>query len=374
LRQLQLPSFSNPTGLDHPPIKKILDHTDGMNLFCLYLGARSSTFRVGTSPDATIYDLKIAIKRVMPNASAHNADQLELFLAKRGGVWLLDDDNRDEVDDLLIQPLRDTAPVGQVFQDPTIDTIHVLVRERLEGRLAGVPNKRLRRWGQLNRELLKLMEKSNDADTGNKNKRVKTSLPYSSLKWDALEDIYEPRFDYGYQISYFRIPNEDLDLLETIFKKKLAVYDQGSNNKEAKRSFFIEPIFLVVAGSFVPPVQIEIEEQVDGKHVNANGNLDFVLKRKMESGRYKRICVVEAKKEDMNKGKAQNLVAMEVVSKLEKKETVYCIVTNFKKWIFMQLSDDKIGIHEDQLDLGKGIRNEVGRIAAKLLAILDCKD
>ncbi|TMW64306.1 hypothetical protein Poli38472_012928 [Pythium oligandrum] len=151
---------------------------------------------------------------------------------------------------------------------------------------------------------------------------------------------------------------------------KQASYGTTLTGKEAKRLYFIKPILLMVANLFEPAIVVEVEETMNGCYVNVNGNLDFVLKRKLETGEYRRICIVEARKDDMDKGMAQNLVGMEVVSELDHVETVYDIVTNFKEWTFMKRSDDQILVHEDAVVFGNGIRSEVARVAGKVYSIL----
>jgi hypothetical protein len=42
-----------------------------------------------------------------------------------------------------------------------------------------------------------------------------------------------------------------------------------------------------------------------------------------------RLCIVEAKKDDMDQGMVPNLVGMEVASALDNLDTIYGLVTNY---------------------------------------------
>jgi len=54
---------------------------------------------------------------------------------------------------------------------------------------------------------------------------------------------------------------------------------------------------------------------------------EFVLRR---GG--KRVCIVEAKKDDMSQGMAQNLLGCEVAAEIGHLESVYGIITNYVQW------------------------------------------
>jgi hypothetical protein len=71
-----------------------------------------------------------------------------------------------------------------------------------------------------------------------------------------------------------------------------------SEGHEAKRVHFIAPIIIIVCSFFGGDIQILTEEDIDGNRVHAHGHFEFVLKRAQ-----KRICIVEAKKDDILQGK-----------------------------------------------------------------------
>jgi predicted type IV restriction endonuclease len=66
------------------------------------------------------------------------------------------------------------------------------------------------------------------------------------------------------------------------------------------------------------------EEDLTGDFVKAHGQFDFMIRRGP-----KVICIVEAKKYDMEQGMAQDLVGCEVAVEVGELDIVYGIVTNF---------------------------------------------
>ena len=112
---------------------------------------------------------------------------------------------------------------------------------------------------------------------------------------------------------------------------------------EAKRLAYIRPILIVVCSLFddADGVKLSFEDDLIGINVRATGNFEFVIQRGE-----KRICIVEAKKHDIDKGLAQLLIGCEVASDIEKKHIVYGIVTTLSDWTFLRSCDDIIEKHE----------------------------
>jgi hypothetical protein len=67
-----------------------------------------------------------------------------------------------------------------------------------------------------------------------------------------------------------------------------------------------------------------------------------------------RICIVEAKKEDMEQGLAQSLVGAEVASELDKLEVVHGIITTYEAWHLT--SSSSAGITRETLTLAMDLR------------------
>jgi len=142
-----------------------------------------------------------------------------------------------------------------------------------------------------------------------------------------------------------------------------------TTGKESQRLHFIAPILVYVSDLFGPEdsIQIVIEEDLNGVNVKANGHFEFMLKRNN-----KRICIVEAKKDNMEQGMVQDIVGMEVASDLNGLDTVYGIVTNYVEWMFLKSQNDKIERDVDTLNFEKQVATveSLKRIAGKIYALL----
>jgi len=115
-------------------------------------------------------------------------------------------------------------------------------------------------------------------------------------------------------------------------------------------------------------VRLLVEENVNGRQVQANGRFEFVICRGD-----KRIGIVEAKKDDMEQGMAQNLLGCEVLSDVEQLPVVFGIVTNYTQWIFFRSETDCIYEHDATIDLGeKGMptKKSLKKIAGMIYSLL----
>ncbi|CAK4685148.1 unnamed protein product [Aphanomyces euteiches] len=74
---------------------------------------------------------------------------------------------------------------------------------------------------------------------------------------------------------------------------------------------------------------------MEGDYVKAHGHFEFVLRRGE-----KKVCIVEAKKDDLLQGMAQDLLGCEG------------IVTNYVQWNFLRNLNDRIELEECALDIG----------------------
>ena len=59
----------------------------------------------------------------------------------------------------------------------------------------------------------------------------------------------------------------------------------------------------------------------------------------MSSKGNKKICIVEATKDDMKQGMAQDLLGCEAIADTEAVARVYGIVTNYLTWVFIRNLD-----------------------------------
>ena len=163
------------------------------------------------------------------------------------------------------------------------------------------------------------------------------------------------------------IPAKDFELLSQFLAKTGTSIGDIEAGNEAQRLYFISPILVVVCSLFDGQVQIKVEHELTGKNVKANGRFEFMLQRGDKC-----VCIVEAKKEDMEQGRAQCLIGCEVASDVDNLRTVYGIVTTFDLWTFWRSCDDKIERDRTTLLVEEGVVNPVSlmKIAGKIYAML----
>ena len=135
------------------------------------------------------------------------------------------------------------------------------------------------------------------------------------------------------------MPDETITLFHNYLGILAKLLNSATNGKESQRLHFNAPILVYVSNLFgtEDSIKIVIEEDLNKVNIKASGHFEFMLKRNN-----KRVCIVEAKKDDMEQRLAQNLVGMEVASDLDGLNTVFGIVTNYIEWIFLKSGNDKI--------------------------------
>ncbi|KAE9006010.1 hypothetical protein PR002_g16602 [Phytophthora rubi] len=276
------------------------------------------------------------------------ADKLQLFLAKTAdGKWLLEESDTaqklaggetvSEVMEMIIkkkmlsswaieETLDDFKMTGELA--PRSKQVHVLVLVSDGPSLIAQVNSerthsesRRKRWRELN-------------DIFDKNKKAKTNNEDGDVRWSDVKGV----FVYESYIQKCKpIPADKLKFLCDYLayaSKAMNGYDEAL--KEAKRSHFIAPILIMLCGLF-DDAKLGVEESVDGNNVDTNGYFEFVLTR----GKTK-ICVMAAKKNDFEQGKAEALVGCEVVADREGVFVVYSIVTDFIEWHLYRSGENSI--------------------------------
>jgi hypothetical protein len=161
-----------------------------------------------------------------------------------------------------------------------------------------------------------------------------SSTGYSYATWAQVGDIFKVE-DKSFLISS-QLDPDNLDRLFSFLKLAHKCFWHITSGKEAKRVHFIMPILIIVCAQ-VGEVEIMCEEDVNGEYLHAHGHFEVVLQR-----HNKRVCILEAKKDDLEQGTAQNLLGCEVLSEVECLPVVYGIVTNYLEWLFLRSSDDSI--------------------------------
>jgi hypothetical protein len=173
---------------------------------------------------------------------------------------------------------------------------------------------RRERWEALNRILLPKQTKNG-------------STAYSSVTWNDVKSIFKTT-------PYVQAPRVINDATLNLLSVYLAIANKSfggiSTGKEATRLHFIAPILIIIS-SLLEGVQIVTEEHLEGKFVKADGHFEFMLKRES-----KIVCIVEAKREDVDQGIAQDLLGLEVAAEQGGLDIVLGIVTTFINWIFLR--------------------------------------
>jgi hypothetical protein len=174
-----------------------------------------------------------------------------------------------------------------------------------------------------------------------------------------------------YEQSTKAIEDDTIDLLYSYLLVVTKAFGEVVTGTEAKRLHFIAPVLACVCALFDGDVQILAEENVVGKRVHGDGKFEFVIKRGS-----KRLCIVEAKKNDMEQGLAQAYVGSEVLSDVEGLSTVYNVVTNYKDWCFSRIMDVRVERDDATMKFAHNIptRESVKEIAEKIYAMLSEDD
>jgi hypothetical protein len=196
-----------------------------------------------------------------------------------------------------------------------------------------VDQTRKRRWDLLNT----VLDINKKAITSRRSDG-KHSTGYSYVSWEQVKHIFTVTAGiFSSSNSSHTVSDSMLDALTNYLSCATICFGLLSEGHEAKRVHFIAPIIIIVCASFNGDIQILADEDINGNYVHAHGHFEFVLKRGD-----KRICIVEAKKDDILQGKTQSLVGCEALADVEKLQTVYGIATNYLEWCFLRNDADQI--------------------------------
>lgn len=208
----------------------------------------------------------------------------------------------------------------------------ITLQQSLTGREPNVT--RRKRWEQLN-EIL--------ATTRPKKSKTNDSSTYSDVSWNQVSSVFRPT---KYQQRGQTIDNARLTALADYLSVTTKVFGDIFTGKEAKRLYFIAPILITVCSVLKGDVSLVVEEDLKGTLVKAHSHFEFMIKHDGMA-----VCIVEAKKDDIEKGIAQDLVGCEVASEVGDLDTVYGIVTNYTQWVFLRSLNDKVEREECLLDI-----------------------
>ena len=182
-----------------------------------------------------------------------------------------------------------------------------------------------------------------------------------------MEGIFGP-ITQTYTQDIKPLPSEDFDLLVRNLAITNTTFEGSRGGKSAKRRYYVSHLLTAVCNLFKGDARIKVSEVLVGKNVEASGHIEFILER----GR-KRVCIVVAKKDDMDQGQAQCLIDCEIASDVNNLRVVYGIVTTFELWTFLRSCDDKIEQDETMLSVESGgvvDPASLMKIAGKIYAML----
>ncbi|KAI9330820.1 hypothetical protein BDR26DRAFT_870938 [Obelidium mucronatum] len=131
---------------------------------------------------------------------------------------------------------------------------------------------RKRRWEQLNKIL------------SQKKMKAGGSVGYSYVTWNDVKSVFKTS---PLILPVEPLPNDAFELLAKYLTMATRCFGPFTTGKEAQRLHFIAPILICVSNLFNGDVTIEVEEDMDGDILKANGHFEFVLRR----GK-KRVCIV----------------------------------------------------------------------------------
>ncbi|KAJ3206067.1 hypothetical protein HDU67_008410, partial [Dinochytrium kinnereticum] len=201
------------------------------------------------------------------------------------------------------------------------------------------PNpKRLQRWIELNEILEGSAKKTKTND----------STAYSNVTWNQVKTVFSPT---NYVQTRRNIDDAQLSFLAQYLSITTKCFGDTTTGKEAKRLHFIAPVLICVC-------------------ILLDGDVDIVFEEIWRG--YKAVCIVEAKKDDVEQGMAQDLVGCEVAAEVGGLDIVYGIVTNYIQWNFLRSLDDKVEKEECSLRIPPNgpERESLKEIAEKIYGML----
>ncbi len=218
------------------------------------------------------------------------------------------------------------------------------------------PNiKRKQRWIELNEILEGNAKKSKTND----------STAYSYVTWNQVKTVFNPT---NYVQTRRDIDDAQLSFLAQYLSITTKCFGGITDGKAAKRLHFIAPVLICVCILLDGDVDIVVEEEdLVGNFVKAHGHFEFMLRRGKKA-----VCIVEAKKDDVEQGMAQDLVGCEVAAEVGGLDIVYGIVTNYIQWNFLRSLNDKVEKEECSLRLTPNgpERESLKEIAEKIYEML----
>jgi hypothetical protein len=213
--------------------------------------------------------------------------------------------------------------------------------------------KRKKRWEKLNEILEKNKKKSKYDSTG-----------YSYVKWATLKSVLQTT---PYIQPLKHIPDREFNILSQYLSFAAKCFGPITTGNGSQRLYLIAPIIICVCILFNGDVQIIVDEDLEGNFLKAREHFEFILCRGN-----KRVCIVEAKRDNMGKGMAKDLIGCEVAAELYHLDKVCGIVTNYVQWNFLRSLDEKIELEECAMDFNVNgpVEDSLKKITAKIYSML----
>ena len=321
---------------------------------------------VSLPPGADVAEFRKCVLRENPNKLA-SVDASDLLVYRNKAAFGKRNSSADFVDDVRNtegQPLDPTQSLDELGgkEDMLVVVIPSLLSRRsscrttTDLRLGKEPgHKRKQRWDELNNILGRIEKKSAKANG---------STSYSSATWGQVQTVFSPQ---KYVQPQRAVDDAQLDFLAQYLSYTTNCFASIATVKEAKRLHFIAPVLVCVCFLLGGDVEIVAEEDLFGNYVKAHGHFEFMLKRGTKA-----ICIVEAKKDDVEQGMAQDLVGCEVAAEVGGLDIVYGIVTNYIQWNFLRSLNDKVEREECSLRITQNgpERESLKEIAEKIYGML----
>jgi hypothetical protein len=357
-----------------------------ITLICLLVGVGDV---IGVKVDASepVIGLKNLIKAAAPDVVRCEARHLELFLAKRGGLWLKSGSEdvkamyNGEIPDTIKELMRDHMRMDDTYllvDDEYFGTnfqpggreIHVLVElpsatqrfNTFRSRAARTES-RLKRWRDLNVIYDKSKKartndnwEDSDSELSDASEDATSIAPSSSVRWRDVRDVFYP-LDEHFTQTRKPFPDDVVDALATylatVSKTTKGYFDMSVGVQRQ----LIGPALVTICNLF-DDVKLDFDRTVTGNHVHAQIQLDFVLTR----GNKTRLCVAHAQRGDFEQARTHVLVACELIAEREDQHVVYGLVTDFLSWHLFRSGEDSIGIDGRMMSILSG---ELGKASLR---------
>jgi hypothetical protein len=278
----------------------------------------------------------------------------ELLVYKNEAAFDKSTDQNDP-DGVELYPAQPLDGIGESAETPLIvvvpsktstDPSETKLKEK------GPKSIRKQRWRELNQIISAKKAKNKD------------STAYSYVTWTDVNLVFNP---VAYEQKRQNIDDDKLSFLAKYISMTTKVFGKISTGKEAKRLHFIAPILICVCALFDGQVGIVAEEDLVGSRVKAHGHFEFMITHGKKT-----ICIVEAKKDDIDQGMAQDLLGCEVAADIEELDLVCGIVTNYVQWNFFRSFNDRVEMEECSLDLTRKGPEQASlkKIAEKIYGML----